>query len=275
MSETRFLLSERDNRHAQGYGSPGVRWWGYQGRRKPITCIVLHTAETPASRSSARSVAEWQARADRPSSYHVLVDSHNTMRTVNDGDTAFHVANFNSGSLGLSFATKAIDWNVNRRWDEQALVRGAAVCRQWQALYGIPARWLTRPEAMAGARGFVRHSTMDPARRSDPGMKFPARQFFDLLDDEGDDMTPAERKMLEDIHREIFTAGDDKIPDGGGSRTLRDRVFQNNAALGRLDGLTPAAVAAEVAKRLPAGTIDVDLLAGKVADVIFARAGKA
>ena len=191
MTETRFLLSEHNNRHAP-LRSNGVRWWGQPGRNKPITCVAIHTAETPATSSSARSVAEWQSRAPVPSSYHILVDSTTTMRTVNDRDTAFHVASNNSYMLGLSFATRAHDWNVNRRWDDLALRRAAVVARQWQALYRIPARWLTRPEAMRGMKGFVRHSTMDPARRSDPGLKFPAVRFFELLADpgsgEGDDV---------------------------------------------------------------------------------------
>ena len=276
MTETRFLLSKRDNRHAAGYGSPGVRWWGYQGRRKPITCIVLHTAETPATSSSARAVAEWQSRADRPSSYHVIVDSQWTMRTVRDQDTAFHVADFNSGSLGLSWATRASDWNVNRRWDGMALARAAAVARQWQALYDIPRRWLTRPEAMRGIKGFVRHSTMDPARRSDPGLKFPADTFFQLLDDQGADMTPEESarlKRVEELLEHHF--GDD-------ARDRRPSAWRDLDVTKQSQGRTeealaglPSRVAAEVTKSLPAGTVDVDQLADRVADVIFARAGKA
>lgn len=250
MTETRFLLSEHNNRYAP-MRSNGVRWWGYPGRNKPITCIVLHTAETPATSSSARSVAEWQSRATVPSSYHVLVDSTTTMRTVNDRDTAFHVARFNSGALGLSFATKASDWNVNRRWDSQALERAAVTARQWQALYSIPARWLTRPEASRGVKGFVRHSTMDPGRRGDPGMKFPAGRFFDLLDtatdDDGDDMDGV-ASWARDAWARVVKAG---LLDG--TRPSDPVTRQELAAiLDRLDGPFLADQKVELAKLDPA-----------------------
>ena len=182
MTETRFLLSERTNPNSR-VRDDGGRWWGYPTRRGAITAIVFHTAESPPSPASALNVARWQAHtATVPSSYHVLVDSDHTVRTVLDRQTAFHVVGFNSSSLGLSFATRASLWGRYPLWDEQALTRAAAVCRQWMALYGIPPRWLTRDQALRGVRGFVRHSTMDPDRRGDPGAKFPATRFMSLLD---------------------------------------------------------------------------------------------
>lgn len=90
-------------------------------------------------------------------------------------------------------------------------------------------------------------------------------------DGKDDDMTDGERKMLQEIHRQL-TGG------VGGSQTVREKTYTAVDALGELlpqmAGL-PADVATEVAKQLPAGTVDVDVLAGKVADVIFERAGKA
>lgn len=182
MTETRFLLSDRNNPHSR-VRDDGNRWWGYPTRRGTITAIVVHTAESPPSPASALNVARWQAHtAPVPSSYQVLVDSDHTVRTVLDSQTAFHVVGFNSSSLGLSFATRASLWGRYPVWDEQALTRAATVCRQWMALYDIPPRWLTRDQALRGDRGFVRHSTMDPDRRGDPGAKFPAARFMSLLD---------------------------------------------------------------------------------------------
>ena len=272
MTETRFLLSGINNPNAP-LRANGVRWWGHPSRHHRPRVIVLHTAESTPTGSSARAVAEWQSRAPVPSSYHVLCDSRTTLRTVRDDHTAFHAASFNSISLGISWATRASLWGTHPDWDTAALLRAAAVCRQWQALYAIPARWLSRPQVQAGASGFVRHSTLDPARRSDPGVKFPATRFFSLLDDEGDDMNAAQERKLDGLIQTVERALDrDRRP------SLWRDVDQIKQAVGRLDGAIPnlaADVAAEVAAQLPAGTVDVDVLAGKVADVIFARVGDA
>ena len=194
MSETRFLLSGINNPNAP-MRSNGVRWWGHPSRNHRPRVIVVHTAETAPTGSSARSVAEWQSRAAVPSSYHVMVDSRTTLRTVRDDHTAFHAASFNSISLGISWATRAALWGTYPDWDTAALHRAATVCQQWQALYNIPARWLSRPQVQAGASGFVRHSTLDPARRSDPGIKFPAREWFAMLADPATEPTTAEVDM--------------------------------------------------------------------------------
>jgi len=193
--------------------------------------------------------------------YSFLIAQGRVLEGRGAGRVGAHTAGDNIGSHGICMVGN-YESRLPNTADLDALV--------WLVRHGIEQGWWEGP-ITGGHRDAPGASTSCPGRRLWQHIPEINRQILD----EGDDMTPAERKMLEDIHREIFTAGDDKIPDGGGSRTLRDRVFQNNAALGRLDGLTPAAVAAEVAKRLPAGTIDVDLLAGKVADVIFARAGKA
>ena len=184
MATVEFLLAGRTNPHSRVRDN-GVRWWGYPSRRggtDAIRCIAVHTAETDPTATSAQTVASWQAyEATVPSSYHVLVDSDHTVRTVLDSQVAFHVGGFNTPSLGLSFATRAAWWDRNPTWDQQALARAADQARIWCKDYNIPRRWLTRTQALAGQAGFVRHSVMDPSRRSDPGAKFPAQTFFDLI----------------------------------------------------------------------------------------------
>lgn len=210
MMETRFLLSERHNPHSRRRDDGG-HWWGYPSRRGTVTAIVLHTAESPPSPASALNVARWQAStAAVPSSYHVLVDSDHTVRTVLDSQTAFHVRGFNSQSVGLSFATRAALWGRFPEWDEAALERGAEVARQWSALYDIPPRWITRAQALRGVRGFVRHSVMDPSRRGDPGSLFPSSRFFELVKGTSrtkrtwiEDMMAAGEAQLDDIARQL------------------------------------------------------------------------
>lgn len=168
----------------------GMRGWYYtqrQGGLSAIRVIGVHTAETDPTPNSAEAVAKWQRdRAEQPSSYHVLVDSDSTVRTLPDEAVAFHIRSFNTPSLGLSFATRARWWGNWPTWDDLALKRAAAQAREWVDTYSIPLRWLRKTEAESGMKGFVRHSTMDPDRRTDPGLGFPAEKFFELI--EGDDV---------------------------------------------------------------------------------------
>lgn len=182
--DVEYLLSERTNPNSRERDN-GVRWWGYAHRRggtDAIRVIGIHTTESPPSPASALNVAKWQAyTAPAPSSYNVLVDSDHRVRTVLDSQVAFHIRSFNTPSVGLSFATYATWWGKYPTWDEEALVRGAEQAREWVEQYDIPLRWLTRRQALNGERGFVRHSVMDPDRRSDPGNRFPSQTFFDLI----------------------------------------------------------------------------------------------
>lgn len=228
---TRFLLSERNNPHAP-LRANGRRWWGYPSRSggtAAIRVIAIHTTENAPSPAVALNVARWQATtAPGPSSYHVIVDSDHTVRTVLDEHTAFHIANFNTASLGLSFGTRAALWGRYPEWDELALERGAAQVREWLDLYDIPLRWLTRAQALAGQRGLVRHSVMDPSRRTDPGGAFPAARFFRFIEE--DDMTPEDRALLQQVAKDV---GDIKASLGGrnvGGDLQRIRLSQRPIA---------------------------------------------
>lgn len=176
-----FLLPYKWNPNAPARAN-GNQWWGYPSRNTEPRVIVLHTAETDPSPASALNVARWQSTAAVPSSYHVIVDSDHIVRTVPDDHTAFHVAGFNSPSLGLSFATRADVWGRYPIWDALALANAAQVAARWSDTYRIPTTILTRSEALSGESGFVFHSTMDPARRSDPGSKFPLDNFMNRID---------------------------------------------------------------------------------------------
>lgn len=181
MADVQYLLSERTNPYSRERDDGG-QWWGYPQRRGAIRAIGVHTAETQPSPASSLNVARWQAyTASSPSSYHVIVDSDHRVRTVLDHQVAFHIASFNTPSLGLSFATYGHKWGQYPVWDEEALQQAAVQARRWVETYDIPLRWLKQDAANAGEPGFVRHSVMDPDRRSDPGKGFPAKRFFGLV----------------------------------------------------------------------------------------------
>jgi len=183
-SETSFLLSTMNNRHSSVRAN-GVRFWGYPSRNAPVTCIGIHTTENTLG-TPAMNVARWQAStAPTPSSYHALVDASNIVRTTRDEHTAFHIVGLNSRSLGLSFTHQAHRWSASPNSQERDMLeRGAQVAREWVEKYDIPIRWISLAEAQRGVKGFIRHSTADPSRRSDPGQNFPHALFFELIEGE-------------------------------------------------------------------------------------------
>ena len=177
----RFLLSVRDNPHAPARAN-GRKFWGHPERRdglQAIRTVGIHTTEGGTPINTAR----WQAhQADRASSYHVIAGADGLLRTLEDEAVAFHIAGHNTPSLGLAFAGRAADWGNDPDRDLAALAHGARQAAAWRDAYDIPLRWLTKTQADRGEPGFVRHSTMDPSRRSDPGRGFPADIFFELID---------------------------------------------------------------------------------------------
>lgn len=190
----------------------GRRFHGYPGRSQKIRLIGIHTTESLfdliGEDTGAEGVARFQSTTDRPSSYHRIVDRDSTVICLPDEATAFGIGNLNSPTLHLSFAMRAADWSdpVKAKAARPMLERGADVCADWCRQYGIPLSWLTRGLAFGSARGFIRHGTADPGRRSDPGKDFPADLFFDLIAArlvQEDDMTPAEKLLLSQVAQDV------------------------------------------------------------------------
>lgn len=182
-----FYRHENPNAPRQ---SNGLRFWGYptrQGGINAIRVLAVHTAENvpdvQGADSSAENLAAYGSRMDRAASWHVCTDRDSRVRCLPDRAVAFHVGGFNTPSLGLEICTQAHRWGRNRRADAQLLRQAAWVYARWSIYYRIPRRWLSRAQALnTGMAGFVRHSTMDPARRSDPGQDFPGALFFRMVE---------------------------------------------------------------------------------------------
>lgn len=180
-------LYEHQNRHAP-VRTNGLRFWGYPSRPPGVDSrvIAVHTAESFLDLigvdTGAENVARFQSQTERPSSYHRIADSDSIVMCLPDEAVAFGVGNFNSPTLHISLAMRAADWSDEKKAKaaEPTLLNAAKVCQEWVQRYKIPLRWLTRVEALAGQSGFVKHGIMDPERRSDPGVRFPAARFLDL-----------------------------------------------------------------------------------------------
>lgn len=173
--------------------SNGIRFHGYPRRTKRVRLIVIHTAEsTPdyvGEDGGAEAVAAYQARVERPSSYHELIDSDSHVVMLPPEAVAFGARGANADGWHLSFATQAHLWpNKPQAWRDAALSRAAGRARAAADLHGIPIRRLSRSEIADGrTKGLVAHADTEavfgkPGRRSDPGGAFPWGEFLNLMD---------------------------------------------------------------------------------------------
>lgn len=180
-----MYLLDHQNAHAPRR-TDGRRFWGYPARRSPVRILVVHTAENlpdfEPPDNGAESVADYGATTERAASWHTVVDSDTTIDCLPDTYTAFHVAGYNSPSLGLELATRAHRWHdVPGVWKGAILQRAATKLGAWSRMYDIPHRRLTKAQVDAGGRGLVAHADLDPKRRSDPGPAFDWDVLFALM----------------------------------------------------------------------------------------------
>jgi hypothetical protein len=213
-------LYAHQNRHASERTN-GRRFWGYPSRSQKVRLIGVHTTESIfdliGEDTGAENVARYQSGTDRPSSYHRIVDRDSTVVCLPDEATAFGIGKLNSPTLHIAFAMRAADWSDPRKAAaaRPMLERAAGVCADWCREFGIPLTWLTREQAFGASRGFIRHGTADPDRRSDPGKDFPAALFFELV---AARLAPAPTVQEDDMF--LFNADTD---DSGSPETyLRD-----------------------------------------------------
>ena len=168
----------------------------------PTGGIAVHTAENVMDNvgpdTGAENVANFIRNRTTPGSYHTLVDSDSTILMWNPETTeAFHDATgTNRFSTGLSFATATHFWRRDPSWDDAALNQAAVwvahtfIPMMHRRGVEVPIMRLTSDEFRAGAPGFVSHAQLDPARRTDPGPKFPWEQFFAKINRLLDPPTP-------------------------------------------------------------------------------------
>lgn len=173
------------------------------GRRAKHTGLtVIHTAENMLDEigddSGAEGVAQFIRTRTTPGSYHDLVDSDSSIKLVRYSDEAYQDGTgSNPFAMSISFAVRAADWETMKPERRRALlVQGAkAFQRQqlWLAKNGkptTPLRRITKAESDAGKAGFISHGERDPGRRSDPGRYFPWSEFFAIIREVMNTVTP-------------------------------------------------------------------------------------
>lgn len=161
----------------------------YPTRRKPISAIVLHVTaglqdlDMLGIDHTAAQTNQYGATTDRAVSWHAVADSDSVEDSLPDGYTAFHVIGYNSGTLGLEICNNDARWdNKPKEWVVATLRNAAKKCHAWEKEHNIPRILRTKAEIDSGARGYTEHMFLDPTRRHDPGVTFPVKLFFGLLD---------------------------------------------------------------------------------------------
>ena len=173
MSQIAYFLLTHPNPNLRNYSNPR------RNKAKNSGVVVLHTGENATDMigvdSGAESVARYLSTRTTYGSYHVLVDSDSTVPVLPPEYEAYHCIYTNNHSYGISAGIQLRHWDTMPKDRRDAILRrmaeAAADYAKWlkrERGIEIPARWLTRAEALAGVPGFIEHGRTDPWRRSDP-----------------------------------------------------------------------------------------------------------
>ncbi len=165
----------------------GAKTW-YDQRRSPVQIIIIHTAENlpdfEGEDTGAEAISRYAATTDRNVSWHASVDSDSVVDMLPDEAVGWHCRNYNSISLGMEIATQAHRWNeVPDEWEQAVLDNVADKVADWCRAHDIPPRKLSAAEVDAGEKGLVSHSTLDPSRRSDPGIGFEWDLLIEMVEE--------------------------------------------------------------------------------------------
>lgn len=161
----------------------------WQPRRRnnahAVPQVVVHTYEAPAGMSAEQGATGLVNRTGF-GSYHWLADALGSpLHLAPWSAETWHCVPSNNWSVGISMMAYAAGWPKLTKTQRDNLVNGAALgahrFSRWcvaQGLGPVPARRITRAQAMRREAGFISHGEMDPGRRSDPGANFPWSLFL-------------------------------------------------------------------------------------------------
>jgi hypothetical protein len=231
---------------------PTLYWkWVREGRRLPVPTeqrtgyTVHHTAGGlgEPTRSYGRFVAAWHyQRWSRPGGYSFLIGWHDgeILEMCGWGHVGAHAPGANRNTIGVAFqgSFDSMLPNAKQRASFARLVAAGPV-----------------PNRQQGHR--------DASSTSCPGDRLYRALPLDVKDD---DMTPDQDRLLREVHRQLTTGRD--APSASNSATVRTRVWQSNAALGRLEASLGRSTA-------ELSDDDVKAMARQVAEALDERTAKA
>lgn len=254
-----FYLIDNPNATAK-VTSPYAQWgyWGFPNALpQPPKVITVHTAEnTPdlvGADGGAEAVARFFATTGRRASVHKVIDSDSIIDLLPDTHRAIHSKFAWEDSLSFEISYKAAWWGRNPAYEARLLRNAARICRDWVSRYGITARRINLTEYRRGASGFIAHGDLDPARRTDPGSRFPWARFLTTIRDEEEDMLRRGdfnndvlvlQNLLTQYHNLLTETDREKVPTPGAiDGIFGPRTEAAVIAFQRYIGLDPTGVA--------------------------------
>ena len=246
--------------------------------------VVVHTFEAPASRTCTWGANFLRTRTDY-GSYHWLADALGYTRHLAPWSAeTWHETTVNNWSVGISMMAYAANWRKITPAQRRNLIHGAALgahrYSRWRVSQGksaVPARRITRAQALRGVPGFIGHGEIDTARRTDPGPHFPWNDFlaeYTRLEagaqmevkpttptaPEEFDMSQAQYDAIKSDLNKIKTALEETQANSRHLPPIRDRVTKTNHAAGRSE-----IVLAQIARQV-GSPVDTAELAAALAE---------
>lgn len=171
--------------------SPNAWQYGWTVNGTPVRSVpqvILHTYQAgwPAlhGRNGGMTGAGYIRSRRDSAGYHHLTGLDTSVQLAPWSAATAHAIPVNTWAKGISAMWFAGRWDELSVADQQTLVygmaQGAHEYSKWcvaQGLGPVPARFLTRAQAMARMPGFADHGTLQNDR-SDPGADFPRQMFL-------------------------------------------------------------------------------------------------
>lgn len=163
----------------------------FDGGRRPVRVIVIHTMETPERDGIAEDIA--RDFANRPpankASAHLCIDNKKIIQSVKDNDVAFAAPGANRDGINLELSGRAkqtaADWLDE--YSTAVLENAANAAAQYCLKYEIPVTHLTNAQlANKQTKGLVGHvqvsSVFKISTHTDPGASFPWDHFLERVE---------------------------------------------------------------------------------------------
>lgn len=177
---TGYYLLDNPNPNASTSGDGPYQFHGQLKARGEKRVVSHHTAETSPTVKSAEAIGGYFTHTSRAASYQTVYDSTGPLPLIPWDGVAYGIRNFNTPTIHLSAATRAIYWGKQPEWDDATVRHIAKDVKRAERDFDIPIQRISAGAARNGAKGHVSHAEMDPSRRSDPGAGYPWKKIFSL-----------------------------------------------------------------------------------------------